>query len=145
MNRTLRIVVFVLVSVTVLVAPAALQSAQNSDTLARGAQVYAANCASCHGARGEGGNPAAPLERDTNGLRPAPPHDSTGHTWHHPDALLKEIITNGSSYPDFQSPMPAWGDKLSEAEIDAVIAYIKTWWTDEQRQFQEQVSRQSQP
>jgi len=145
MNRTLRIVVFGLFSVAVLVAQAVLQSARNNDTLTLGTQVYAADCARCHGARGEGGNPAAPLARDASGLRPAPPHDSTGHTWHHPDALLKEIITNGSSYPDFQSPMPAWGDKLSEAEIDAVIAYIKTWWTDEQRQFQQQVSRRSQP
>ena len=145
MNRTLWIVLLGLVPLAALVTLAALQSARHSDVLALGAQVYATNCASCHGARGEGGNPAAPLQRDTNGLYPAPPHDNTGHTWHHPDALIKDIITNGSSYPDFQSPMPAWGDKLTEAEIDAVIAYIRTWWTDEQRQFQEQVSRQNQP
>jgi mono/diheme cytochrome c family protein len=91
--------------------------------LALGREVYDANCAACHGLQGEGqialSVPA--------GQNPAPPHDSTGHTWHHPDAQLIAVTTNGGI------SMPAFGGTLSDEEIAASLAYIKTFWTEEQR------------
>ena len=51
-----------------------------------GKQVYAQNCASCHGVALEG--QANWQQRDADGYLPAPPHDETGHTWHHPDSYL---------------------------------------------------------
>ena len=37
--------------------------------------------------------------------------------------------------------MPAFQDKLNESELDAILAYIKAWWTDEQRQTQSDISQ----
>jgi mono/diheme cytochrome c family protein len=66
---------------------------------------------------------------------PAPPHDSTGHTWHHPDAVLFGITKHGMVPPyapaGYQSDMPGFAGILSDAEIRAVLAYIKSHWSDE--------------
>ena len=54
----------------------------------RGQRLYAYSCASCHGINLEGQpNWQSP---DANAVLPAPPHDGTGHTWHHDDELLFE-------------------------------------------------------
>ncbi len=96
-----------------------------------GERVYAQNCAACHGARLEGQpNWRARLP---NGRLPAPPHDETGHTWHHPDEVLFGITKNGLVPPyaprDYESDMPAFAGKLSDEEIWAVLAYIESHWT----------------
>ncbi len=94
-----------------------------------GAALYAANCQQCHGDRaGKGGTGA-------------PRHDGAGHTWHHPDAQLKDWVLNGKF--GF-AQMPALGDKLTESHVGAILALIKTWWTDEQRATQADVSRRFQ-
>lgn len=54
-----------------------------------GSEIYAEHCASCHG-RSLEGHPEWQV-RDAEGYLPAPPHDETGHTWHHPDKLLFDI------------------------------------------------------
>ena len=61
--------------------------------LALGQDVYAANCASCHGADLKG-QPDWQIP-DDNGILPAPPHDASGHTWHHGDAMLRDYIRLG--------------------------------------------------
>jgi mono/diheme cytochrome c family protein len=99
--------------------------------IAEGAKLYAQHCASCHGAKLEG-QPNW-RQRLANGRLPAPPHDESGHTWHHPDEVLFAITKNGLVPPyapkDYESDMPAFGGKLSDAEIRAVLEYIKTHWT----------------
>lgn len=106
--------------------------------IALGAKVYAQYCAACHGPEGEGQRPDAPLQKDDTGRFPAPPHDETGHTWHHDDDLLIEIITyGGMGNPEDFYPMPAFGDTLTDREIEAVLAFIKTLWTDDQRAAQQ--------
>src|SRR5690606_27484702 len=99
-----------------------------------GQQVYETHCAACHGVNGVGQVPEAPLQRDTTGRYPAPPHNDQGHTWHHDDDLLFQIIYEGGmgDRANFYE-MPAFGEKLSPEEINAVLAYIKTLWTAEQR------------
>ncbi len=73
----------------------------------------------------------------------APPHNKAGHTWHHPDAQLREWVLNGKL--GFGSPgMPALGDKLAEPEVDAILTFIKTWWTAGQRESQADISRRYQ-
>jgi mono/diheme cytochrome c family protein len=119
-----------------------LEQSTDIGQVALGELVYAENCATCHGAAGVGANPEAPLERDDNGLLSAPPHDATGHTWHHPDWQLIQIIHEGSSYADFQSEMPGFDRTLTDEEIEAALAYIKTLWGDDQREFQATVSAQ---
>lgn len=110
-----------------------------SPQLASGQAIYEANCAECHGPDGEGQpNWQRP---GPDGLFPAPPHDSSGHTWHHPDSQLLQIIAQGGSTPN--STMPAYQDSLSEEEMEAVLAYIKTFWGASEQKYQEQVSKQS--
>ena len=111
-----------------------------------GAAVYKINCAACHGARGEG---AADWKRSgPDGIYPAPPHDSTGHTWHHADGLLYRIVASGmaGALGDTSSPsryrMPPFDSTLSSREIHAVITYLQAGWTPAQRRHQVEVSRE---
>jgi mono/diheme cytochrome c family protein len=105
--------------------------------LATGKRLYEANCAACHGVKGEGQpNWKVPVK----GIYPAPPHDSSGHTWHHPDQQLLEIIARGTGMPN--SPMPAYGETLAESERAAVLEYIKTFWGIREQEFQAQITRQ---
>ena len=132
----------IIASILLLISIAGCQNSDDGDpqaskeTIALGQQVYAARCASCHGANGEGQKPEAPLEPDETGRFPAPPHDETGHTWHHDDDLLVRIVKDGGMGGDMFYEMPAFGDILTNDEIEAVLAFIKTMWTDEQRQMQ---------
>ncbi len=107
-----------------------------------GEVVYQAHCASCHGRYLEGQPDWR--TRDENGYLPAPPHDATGHTWHHADDLLFEITKYGASVvvndPNYKTLMPAYGKILSDDEIVAVLSFIKNSWPEEQRNWQEEVN-----
>lgn len=61
--------------------------------VALGQRVYAGQCAACHGMQLEG--QANWRERGPDGRLPAPPHDASGHTWHHPDEQLFQITKHG--------------------------------------------------
>jgi mono/diheme cytochrome c family protein len=105
----------------------------------RGQTIYEQQCAACHGLRLEG-QPNW-QSRLPNGRMLAPPHDASGHTWHHPDEMLfgmtKEGIVPGKyAPPGYQSDMPAFGGKLSDDDIWAVLAYIKSRWPTEIRRAQ---------
>ncbi|RED10630.1 Cytochrome c6 [Pontivivens insulae] len=95
-----------------------------------GREVYAAECAACHGAGLEGQENWR--QRDAEGRMPAPPHDATGHTWHHDGetsfALTKYGVAALIGDPTYQSNMPAYEGVLSDAEIWAVLSYIKSTW-----------------
>lgn len=92
-----------------------------------GAALYAAQCLRCHGgADGAGGIPEAP------------PHTNEGHTWHHSDLHLTGIIVRGGGE---RQAMPGFGARLTPDEVRAILAYIKTWWGDEQQAFQSQVTQ----
>lgn len=98
--------------------------------VALGEKVYAQHCAPCHGAHLEG-QPNW-RRRLPNGRLPAPPHDESGHTWHHPDSLLFGIVKNGLVPPyapqGYESDMPAFASQLSDDQIWAVLAFIKSHW-----------------
>ena len=97
-----------------------------------GKVVYASNCASCHGVALEG-QPNW-QKRSSTGYLPAPPHDETGHTWHHPDQMLFEFTKYGPQRyagADYKSAMPAYEGKLSDEEIWNVLAFIKSQWPAE--------------
>ena len=109
--------------------------------VARGEIVYRGNCASCHGVELEGQPDWR--TRDASGLLPAPPHDAEGHTWHHADDLLFEIVKYGPGAvigdETYRSAMPAYEGVLPDADIVAVLAYIKHSWPAEQRRWQAEV------
>lgn len=110
--------------------------------LARGEQVYRMHCAACHGAKLEG-QPNW-RERDASGRLPAPPHDASGHTWHHPDEVLFDITRHGvakaAKLPGYASNMPAYEGVLSDEEIVAVLSWIKAQWPEPIRRQQEEVN-----
>lgn len=111
--------------------------------VARGRIVYAAECASCHGANLEG-QPDWRV-RLPNGRLPAPPHDQSGHTWHHPDSVLFDVTRNGveaNAPAGYRSDMPGFAGKLSDDEIWAALAYIKSRWPAEIRERQARLSEQ---
>tara|TARA_R110002095_G_C4123332_1_gene226643 strand:- start:14 stop:475 length:462 start_codon:yes stop_codon:yes gene_type:complete len=105
-------------------------------TVARGAEIYAAQCASCHGENLEG----EPDWRVTgpDGRLPAPPHDASGHTWHHDGDALFRLTKFGIAQmigdPDFATNMPIYEGILSDDEIVAVLSYIKSTWPEDIRQ-----------
>jgi S-disulfanyl-L-cysteine oxidoreductase SoxD len=112
--------------------------------VAAGQRVYRAHCAACHGASLEG-QPQW-RERDARGRLPAPPHDASGHTWHHPDAVLLEIMRDGvakaAGQPDYPTDMPAYKGVLSDEDIIAVLSYIKAQWPADIRRLHDEVNAQ---
>jgi len=109
-----------------------------------GKDLYLQNCASCHGANLKG-QPNW-RRRKPDGRLPAPPHDETGHTWHHPDQLLFEITKRGTEAivgGDYKSDMPGFGGILSDDEIKAVLAFIKSQWPGNIRKRQQKMSNRT--
>ena len=124
------------------VAEAAITlSPENKETISIGKSVYVQNCASCHGTKLEGQKDW--MSRLPDGLMPAPPHDETGHTWHHSDKYLfmitkygiEDII--GQKYPN---NMPAYKDILSDKEIISVLSYIKSTWPNKVKKIHDQIN-----
>ncbi|MFC0199592.1 c-type cytochrome [Paracoccus rhizosphaerae] len=116
-------------------ASAALVAAwaySRTPNLQRGETLYMQHCAACHGTRLEGQPEWQKAGED--GILPAPPHDETGHTWHHDDAMLTDYIHRGGQAVlddmgvAMTSGMPAFGEVLSAGEIAAILAFIKSRW-----------------
>ena len=93
-----------------------------------GRTIYAQYCATCHG-DGEGAAPQPGV----------PSQGPQGHTWHHADAQLREIVWNGGP-TGAPVTMPGFSKLLSREEVEAVLIYIKAGWTPEQRAIQEGIS-----
>ena len=103
--------------------------------LVAGKALYAETCAACHGVNLEGqDNWRSPGE---DGRLPAPPHDETGHTWHHEDQVLFNYTRLGgremmaAQGMEFDSGMPGFGDQLTDQEIWNILGYIKSTWPEE--------------
>lgn len=126
--------------------PAFIDPADQSLVM-QGKAIYANNCAACHGEALQG-QPNW-RERMSNGRLPAPPHDKSGHTWHHPDAMLVDMVKNGlvpgnTAPPGYVSDMPAYRDILSDQETIAVLTYIKSTWPPKVLEAQKEVTLQRQ-
>lgn len=112
---------------------------RNDDVVA-GQVLYQENCASCHGANLEGEPDWRSAKED--GSLPAPPHDETGHTWHHGEGLLFNYTKLGGKEAlaqqgiDFKSGMPGFAEQLSDQQIWDVLAYIKSTWPARQQELQ---------
>lgn len=116
-------------------------AAASAEVIAQGRQVYADQCAACHGAELEGQPDWR--TRLPSGRLPAPPHDASGHTWHHSDEVLFRIVRQGTAAivgNGYESDMPGFDGVLSDAEIRAVLDYIKSTWPERERAHQAAVS-----
>jgi len=112
----------------------------NPQAVSLGEQLYAQHCSACHGSNLEGQPDWK--NRLPDGSYPAPPHDSSGHTWHHTDALLLEIIAEGGN-PVLGATMQGFADVIDEQEMLAVLEFIKSSWGQEERELQWSVTSQS--
>ena len=141
-SRVLTIVIVTALTASAVLAVIGLLAQQNrppdradaSDPqlVARGAVVYQQNCMACHGANLEGQPNWRRMNAD--GTLPAPPHDASGHTWHHSDQVLFDVTKWGSAAvagSNFKSAMPVYAEVLDDADIWAVLAYIKSRWPPE--------------
>ena len=106
-----------------------------------GQVLYEEHCASCHGANLEG----QPNWRSSNddGTVPAPPHDESGHTWHHDNQLLYTYTALGGEgalaergITNFKSAMPGFAEVLTEEEIWNILAYIRSNWSNRVQRIQ---------
>lgn len=110
--------------------------------VAEGEAVYLAHCASCHGTRLQG----QPNWQEAlpDGGYPAPPHDGSGHTWRHSDRQLFEATKFGGGFsaaPGSVSHMPAFENVLSDDEIWAALAFVKSRWPAELQARQRLLTR----
>jgi mono/diheme cytochrome c family protein len=113
----------------------------NYDIVELGKTVYFQNCASCHGVKLEGQKDW--MSRLPNGLMPAPPHDETGHTWHHSDKYLFMITKYGIEDiigQNYANNMPAYENILSDKEIISVLSYIKSTWPNKVKKIHDQIN-----
>jgi mono/diheme cytochrome c family protein len=97
--------------------------------LTRAAKLYTVDCAGCHGDKMQG----QPDWRHLNaqGRLPAPPLDGTGHAWRHSNAELLHIMrfsVRDQAGPDYKTDMPGFDGKLSDDDLDGLVAFIRTSW-----------------
>ena len=109
--------------------------------IARGKIVYESNCVSCHQVNLVGAENWKVVDKD--GHRKAPPLNGTGHTWHHDDASLHNIIKYGLAkiVKDYDGKMIGFGDKINDKQVDYVLSYIKSHWEDEIYERQISISK----
>jgi mono/diheme cytochrome c family protein len=113
----------------------------NPALVSLGRDAYRTHCAACHGANLEGEKNWR--QRRADGTLPAPPHDESGHTWHHSDRVLFDITKQGgqrNAPPGFVSRMPGFAGTMSDREIHAVLAYIKSRWPEAVRLRQDRIN-----
>jgi mono/diheme cytochrome c family protein len=113
--------------------------------ISQGARIYAERCALCHGGRLQGQpNWQSPAP---DGLMPAPPHNSDGHTWHHDSATLVGITKYGLIPPwapkGYRSGMPGFAGRLSDEEVRTVLSFIASTWNEEAKNWQQQIEMQT--
>ena len=107
----------------------------------RGKIAYNNNCVSCHMINLAGAEDWKGVDED--GHRKAPPLNGTGHTWHHDDKTLHAIIKYGLAklVKNYEGKMIGFEDKLSDKEIDSILAYLKSFWPIEKYEYQIQMSK----
>lgn len=84
-------------------------------------ELYATHCAACHGPGGKGDGPRAEVIRSL-----MPDLSDAAAMGKVDDAFLFEMIKKGSSQFGRSNAMPAWGMQLTDDEIRALVAYLRT-------------------
>ena len=82
------------------------------------AKLYAANCAGCHGPKGKGNGPSA-------GALIPPPGDFAQTLRGRSDKWIAQVIEKGGAGGNMVAVMPAYGGLLTDAQVNALVVYIK--------------------
>ncbi len=125
-----KVALAVTAAASVLVACGSSDEPRDEAVVEGGQELYEAHCIGCHGGAVGGGISDIP-----------PPHNAEGHTWHHADCLIVETVLERMDRPGYPE-MPAFAGRLNEEDVRAILAYVETWWTDEQREFQDEMTEQ---
>lgn len=88
-----------------------------------GKAIFLVNCAACHQATGQGGGPYPPLAGNPDVNRA----DSAGLIQTVLNGRTGPITVNGAQYG---GNMPSWRGQLSDAQIAAVLTYVRTAWNN---------------
>jgi mono/diheme cytochrome c family protein len=118
------------------------KATSGSEVFKIGKEIYKNNCASCHQIN-LSGQVNWKENLDDDGHRLAPPMDGSGHTWHHDDKTLFYIIKYGLAklVPNYQGKMMGFGDSLSDEEIKATLAYVKSFWSKDKYGYQMKLNK----
>lgn len=110
--------------------------------IAKGETLYNENCAVCHGINLEGQK--GWQRQKVDGIPLAPPHDETGHTWHHDNQLLFFYTKLGGAdllakrgISNFKSGMPGFDGVLSDEDIWDTLGYIRSTWPERIQDIQD--------
>ncbi|MFZ9070266.1 MAG: c-type cytochrome [Burkholderiaceae bacterium] len=125
-------------------SPKDLLKPTDAKIITKGQQVYDMSCAACHGSKLQG--QFNWRSRDAQGYLPAPPHDPSGHTWHHPSEQLFNMVKYGIQHyagADYKSHMPKFERALSDEQIVAVLSYIKSTWPKDIQAKHDQINQQA--
>ena len=95
--------------------------------LRRGQQLFQKNCAECHGSEAQG--TVNWRQADADGKFPPPPLNGTAHAWHHSMQVLKDTIMKGTLR--LGGNMPPWEGKLTDKDVEDILAWIQSKWPDE--------------
>jgi mono/diheme cytochrome c family protein len=94
------------------------------DLLATGQEVFVSNCAVCHGQFGEGG-PDPVQAGDV-----IAPISTAQYLTTHGDETIRSIISNGQPTLGMAPFALSSGGPLRESDIDAVVAFVRSWEQD---------------
>jgi mono/diheme cytochrome c family protein len=81
------------------------------EVLALGERLYNSTCIVCHGENGSGGS--------------GPVLNSQQVLSNKSDEQIRDTVINGGRRPN--SSMPAFGDRLTAVEIDALVSFVRAW------------------
>jgi mono/diheme cytochrome c family protein len=107
--------------------PVAAKRWYSQQQVEAGKLLFTRHCAECHGKRAEGN--ANWRIRLPDGSLPPPPLNGTAHSWHHQLPVLRRAIRVGGQ--PFGGRMPGFAGKLEDHQVDSVIAWFQSLWSNE--------------
>lgn len=109
-------------SATSLQAPLGSDRTLSVESVMRGARLYQENCAQCHGPEAQG----HPDWKNPQVVA-APPLDGSGNEWKRKRSELITVVKKGITRNN-EHVMPAWSERLSDREIEDIVAWFQALW-----------------
>jgi mono/diheme cytochrome c family protein len=109
-------------SATALQAPLGSDRPLSVESVMRGARLYQEHCALCHGPEAQG-HP----DWENPQVAAAPPLNGSGNEWKRKKTDLIAVIKDGAKRNN-EPVMPAWGGRLSNDEVEDIVAWFQALW-----------------